>query len=66
MSSQLFQQLLSVVKEVQGDSDLSDITTYEILIDEIFNEVEHNIKFFAHRFDQLLAMFYQLLQTYQT
>lgn len=64
MSSPLFQQFIAILQECNPDEEPFDITTYEMLADEIYNEVEMNLSFFAKKFDQLLALAYQLLKTY--
>ena len=66
MTSTLFQQFLTILKEAQQDQDLGEITTYDLLVDVIFEEVEVNLSFFSHRFDQIFTLFNQLFQTYQT
>lgn len=66
MTSTLFQQFLTILKEAQQDQDLGEITTYDVLVDVIFEEVEVNLTFFSHRFDQIFTLFNQLFQTYQT
>ena len=66
MTSTLFQQFLTILKEAQQDQDLGEITTYDVLVDVIFEEVEVNLTFFSHRFDQIFTLFSQLFQTYQT
>ncbi len=39
MSTPIFQQLLSIIKEVEPDIDANDITSYDLLVDELFAEI---------------------------
>jgi hypothetical protein len=65
MSSQLFQQFKEILEESSPDEEEPyDIVSYDVLADEIYNEVEINLSFFAKKFDQLLALSYQLLKTH--
>jgi hypothetical protein len=64
MSSQLFQQFKAILYESTPDEEPYDISSYEMLADEIYNEADTNVSYFAKKFDQLLALAYQLLKTH--
>lgn len=64
--STIFQQFLTLVVESSGDSNVEGIVSWEVLADELYTEVEANMKFYAIRFDQILDLYYQLLKNYQT
>lgn len=63
--STLFEQFLTLIVESSGDSNVEGIVSWEVLADELYAEVETNIKFYALRFEQILGLFDQLLKNYQ-
>lgn len=64
--STIFQQFLALVVESSGDSNVEGVVSWEVLADELYTEVEANMKFYAIRFDPILDLYYQLLKNYQT
>ena len=64
--STIFQQFLTLVVESSGDSNVEGVVSWEVLADELYTEVEANMKFYAIRFDPILDLYYQLLKNYQT
>lgn len=64
MPSTLFQQFLNLIAD-SPDCEVDDVTTYEVLVDELFQEVEDKVTLFSKQFDHIFSLFSQLLQTYQ-